>query len=111
MKQESGSLDARAFGLAAATVAAALTTICALGLVVAPRATTAVASTLIHLDLSEMSRSLTWGSYFGSLVGWTTSAGIIFWAAAVCYNRIAGERRGITSLTSTPTHRKSTEGG
>jgi hypothetical protein len=100
MRQEPGNLDARAFGMAAALVAAALSTICALGLAVAPRATTAVASALIHLDLSETSRSLTWGSYFGGLIGWGAVAGIIFWAAAACYNRIAGGRRAINSLAS-----------
>lgn len=105
MKQESGNLDARAFGLAAALVAAALTSICALGLALAPRATTAVASTLIHIDLNEMTRSLTWGSYFGGLIGWAAFAGIIFWAAAACYNRIAGERRAIESLISAPAPR------
>jgi hypothetical protein len=105
MKQEPGNLDARAFGMAAALVAAALTTICALGLAVAPRATTAVASALIHIDLSETSRSLTWGSYFGGLIGWGVSAGIIFWAAAACYNWIAGERRAIKSLISAPAPR------
>lgn len=90
MKTQATTLDARAFGFAAATIAAGLTTICALGLAIAPRGTTAVASALIHLDLSDMSRGLTWSSYFGGLLGWTVGAGLVFWAAGALYNRFAG---------------------
>ena len=97
MKHESTTLDARAFGLAAATIAAVLTTICALGLAVAPRATTALAGTLIHLDLSEMSRSLTWSGYFSGLIAWTIGAGLIFWAAASLYNRFSAGPKTATS--------------
>jgi hypothetical protein len=92
MKSESKTLDARAFGLAAGTIAAVLTTICAAALVVAPETTTAVASTLIHLDLSGMSRTLTWSGYFSGLIGWTIGAGLVFWAAGALYNRFARER-------------------
>ena len=95
MSSEAKTLDARAFGLAAATIAAALTTICALALAIAPQGTTAVASTLIHLDLSEMSRSLTWTMYFGSLFGWSVGAGLVFWAAGALYNRFAGSKSSV----------------
>ena len=91
MKYESKTLDARAFGLAASSIAAILTTVCALALTVAPRATTAVASALIHLDLSEMSRTLSWGIYLESLLGWTIGAGLVFWSAAALYNRFVGQ--------------------
>lgn len=97
MKHESKTLDARAFGFAAATIAAVLTTICAFGLAVAPRATTAVASTLIHLDLSEMSRSLSWGVYVSGLIAWSIGAGVIFWAGASLYNRFSAESKTLTS--------------
>jgi hypothetical protein len=97
MQHESKTLDARAFGLAAATIAAVLTTICALGLAVAPRATTGVASTLIHLDLSEMSRSLSWSGYFSGLIVWTIGAGLIFWAAGWLYNRFSAAPETVVS--------------
>jgi hypothetical protein len=97
MKHESQTLNARAFGFAAATIAAALTTLCALGLTAAPRATTAIASTLIHLDLSEMPRTLSWSGYFSGLIGWSIGAGLIFWAAGALYNRFAGERITVTA--------------
>ena len=90
------TLDARAFGFAAGTIAAALTTLCAIALAIAPVATTSLATTLIHLDLSEMSRTLSWGVYFGALVGWTFGAGLVFWAAAGLYNRFA--REGVTAV-------------
>lgn len=101
MTHESKNLDARAFGLAAATIAAVLTTICALGLAVAPRATTAVASTLVHLDLSEMSRSLTWGGYLSGLIAWTIGVGLVFWAAGTLYNRFSAERMAVSSAERT----------
>ena len=92
MQKDFPLLNARAFGLAAATIAGVLTTVCALAIAIAPQATTAVASTLIHLDLSEMSRSLTWGGYFSGLIGWTVGAGVVFWAAASLYNRFTTGR-------------------
>lgn len=95
--KNSPSLNARAFGFAAATVAAVLTTVCALALAIAPRATTLVASTLIHLDLSETSRNLSWTTYFGGLVGWSIAAGLIFWSAAALYNRFAAESQVVRS--------------
>ena len=90
MDYQSTGLNARAFGFAAATIAGVLTTICALGLAIAPQGTTTLASTLIHLDLSEMSRSLTWSGYLTGLIAWTIGAGFIFWAAAALYNRFSG---------------------
>lgn len=97
MKYESTTLNARAFGFAAATIAALLTTICALGLAIAPQATTSLASTLIHLDLTEMSRSLTWSGYFTGLVAWTIGAGLVFWAAAALYNRFSARAESIVA--------------
>lgn len=94
---KTATLNARAFGFAAATIAAMLTTLCALALAIAPRATTAFASTLIHLDLSEMSRSLSVRGYFAGLIAWTIGAGVIFWAAAALYNRFSAEPRTVTS--------------
>lgn len=92
MQKDFTLLDARAFGLAAATIAGVLTTACALAIAIAPQATTAVASTLIHLDLSEMSRSLSWRGYFSGLIEWTAGAGLVFWAAASLYNRFTTGR-------------------
>jgi hypothetical protein len=82
-------LDTRAFAIAAAVVAAALFTICAFFVAVAPRETTNVLGYLIHVDLSGLSRSLTWGNYFISLVSWSLGTGIVFGGMAWLYNRLA----------------------
>ena len=55
----------------------------------APRETTKVAGYLIHMDLSGFSRTLTWGSFFGGLVGWTLITGVVFGVMAMLYNRLA----------------------
>ena|SRR5829696_6928305 len=82
-------LDARAFGIAAGTAAAVLFIVCAAGVAIAPNATTAVASYLIHMDLSGMSRSLTVGSFVGGFLVWTVGTGLIFGLVASIYNRLA----------------------
>jgi 2TM family of unknown function (DUF5676) len=79
-------LDARAFGTAAGMVAAALFTICALAVAVAPEGTTALASYLIHMDLSGMTRTMTFGGFIGGLVIWTLGTGVTFGAVAEIYN-------------------------
>jgi hypothetical protein len=81
-------LDARAFGIAAGIVAAALFTVCALAVAAAPEPTTALASYLVHLDLSEMSRTLTFGSFIGGLIIWTLGTAVSFGCAAAIYNRL-----------------------
>ena len=81
-------LDARAFGMAAAMVAAVLFTICALAVAVAPEPTTALASYLIHMDLSGMTRSMTLGRFVGGLVLWTLSNAATFGGVAAIYNRL-----------------------
>ena len=83
-------LDSRAFGLAAATVAASLFALCALAVAIAPTWTTALASSLIHLDLSGLARTLTWGSFFSGLVCWTLLTGLVFAAVGGLYNRFSG---------------------
>jgi hypothetical protein len=85
-------LDARAFGLAAGTTAAALFILCALAVAIAPGATTAFAGYLIHTDLSGLSRSLTLGNFVGGLVCWAFGTALTFWLVAAIYNRLLGVR-------------------
>lgn len=82
-------LDVRAFAIAAAITAAALFLICASFVVVMPKETTNLAGYLIHADLSGISRSLTWGNFFGGLACWTAGAGIVAGALSWLYNGLA----------------------
>jgi hypothetical protein len=84
-------LDARAFGTAGGVVAAALFTICALAVAVVPDQTTALASYLVHMDLSGMTRTMTFGRFVGGLVIWTLGTGVTFGAVAGVYNLLVTE--------------------
>lgn len=85
-------LDARAFGVAAGVTAAILFALCAATVAVAPTTTTAFAGYLIHVDLSGMSRTLTWGSFVGGLFTWTLGTGLTFALAGWLYNRLQAWR-------------------
>jgi hypothetical protein len=74
--------------MAAGIVAAVLFTICALAVAVAPESTTALAGYLIHLDLSGVIRTLTFGSFIAGLVIWTLGTAITFGFAAAIYNKL-----------------------
>jgi hypothetical protein len=84
-------LDVREFGIAAGLTAAVLFILCATAVAISPGSTTSVASFLIHMDLSGMSRSITWGSFLGGLVAWTVGTGLTFALAGWLYNRFAGQ--------------------
>jgi hypothetical protein len=75
-------LEPRAFGAAAGMVAAVLFIVCALAVAIAPESTTAIASYLIHMDLSGMPRRLTPGSFAGGLIIWTLGAAVVFGSVA-----------------------------
>ena len=82
-------IDAKAFGLAAGAVASILFTVCALAVALAPAPTTAVLGGLIHLDLSNIARPLTWASFVGGVVGWSVGTAATFAVVAALYNRFA----------------------
>jgi hypothetical protein len=83
-------LNARAFGMAAGTTVAVLFTVCSLAVAVAPAATTAFFGYLVHMDLSGLPRTLTFGSFIGGLIAWTLGTAITFGLAAAIYNRLIG---------------------
>jgi hypothetical protein len=75
-----------AFGSAVGIVIAAAFTICAFFVAVAPEATAAFIGYLLHIDLSGLTRPITWGSYIAGVLAvgiWTA-----LWAAgaAKIYN-------------------------
>jgi hypothetical protein len=64
--------------------------LCAFAVAIAPGPTTALAGYLIHLDLTELSRPLTFGSFAGGLLAWSIGTAVTFWISALIYNRLAG---------------------
>jgi hypothetical protein len=73
-------LNIWAFALAVGIVTAAAFTICAFFVAVAPEATAAFLGYLFHINLSGLTRSITWASYVAGVLAvgiWTA-----LWAAA-----------------------------
>ena len=89
MRSHCSILDARALGLAAGTVAATISGVCALALMVAPDGTRALIGYLIHSDLSGLSPAVSWTSFFIGVIGWGLLAGLAFSGAAGLYNRFS----------------------
>jgi hypothetical protein len=90
MRSAPTPLDTFAFGLAGASIAALLTTLCALAVALAPEASVASASYMVHLDLAGLAPSVTWGSFFVGLICWSLGTGLVFTTTAAFYNRFLG---------------------
>lgn len=76
------------FSLSVGVVTAAAFTICAFFVALAPEATAAFFSYLLHIDLTKLGRAVTWGSFFAGFV--TVGVGSALWASIVAwlYNRM-----------------------
>ena len=83
-------LNAGAFGGAAGLAAAALFTLCAAFVAVAPGTATGVFGYVLHLDLTTLARPLTVGSFVGGLLFWAIGSALAFAAAARIYNALVG---------------------
>lgn len=79
-------IEARLFGIAAGVAAAALYSLCALFVAVAPDATTSVFGFVMHMDLSGVARPITLAGYLCGLVFWGTGTGLVFGLAAGLYD-------------------------
>jgi hypothetical protein len=86
-------LNARALFWAVAIVSAASYLVCAAFVAVAPSATTRFFGWVMHVDLSSLSRHITWGSFFGGMLCYSLVLAVIAWASAWAYNRLVGEPR------------------
>ena len=95
-------LDTRAFGMAAGATAAVLFTVCSLAVAVAPDATTAFFGYLVHMDLSGLPRTLTFGTVIGGLVAWTLGTALTFGLVAAIYNRLTGVATAAPAATRQP---------
>ncbi|MBI2486381.1 MAG: hypothetical protein HYW01_05380 [Deltaproteobacteria bacterium] len=76
-------LDTRAFAIAVGVVTAAVSTICAFFVELAPEAAETFFGYLFHLDLTGLSRTISWGGFFigliGSFLGMTLVGGAVAW--------------------------------
>lgn len=81
-------LDSRAFALAVGVVTAAVFTICAFFVAIAPEATRAFFSYLFHIDLTGMASTISWGSFFAGLLGTGLGMAVLAGAVAWLYNRL-----------------------
>jgi hypothetical protein len=69
------------FGLAVGIVIATAFTICSFFVAVVPEATADFIGYLLHINLSGLTRPISWGSYFAGVLGIGIWTGL--WAAAV----------------------------
>ncbi|HEY6363155.1 MAG TPA: DUF5676 family membrane protein [Candidatus Binatia bacterium] len=79
-------LNVWGFGFAVGAVIAAAFTICAFFVAIAPQATTELIGYLLHINLSGLSRPMSWASYITGVVGVGLWAGLWAAAAAKFYN-------------------------
>ena len=87
-------LNVKALFFASGIVAAASFVVCALAVAIAPGLTSRFFSFVLHIDLTGLSRTITWGSFFGGMLLFGFGLAIFAGLAAWCSNRLAAERGG-----------------
>ena len=70
-------------------VTAVLFAICAFFVAIAPEATMAFFSYLLHVDLTGLARPITWAGFFAGVLGVGLGMALAAGVAAWLYNRIA----------------------
>ena len=80
------ALNVRAFSIAVGTVIAAAFSVCAFFFAIAPEATAAFIGYLLHINLSGLTRTLSWSSYFAGVLALGAWAGLWAAIAAELYN-------------------------
>jgi hypothetical protein len=84
-------LNVRALSFASAIVAAASFIVCALAVAIAPGLTSRFFSFVFHIDLTSLSRTITWASFFGGMLCFSLGVAIHVGLAAWCYNRLVAD--------------------
>ena len=81
-------LNVCGFSIAIGTVIAAAFSVCAFFVAIAPEATAAFIGYLLHINLSGLTRPLTWPSYFAGVVAIGVWTGLWAAIAAKVYNSL-----------------------
>lgn len=84
-------LNVRALSFASGIVAAVSFILCALAVAVSPGLTSRFFSFVFHIDLTSLSRTITWASFFGGMLLFSVGVAIHVGLTAWCYNRLATE--------------------
>jgi hypothetical protein len=74
--------------VAAAGIAAAIFSVCAAGVALAPPATRAVVGDLIHVELGGLPQGVTGGRFIAALLIWTAGSALVVAVAAWAYERL-----------------------
>jgi hypothetical protein len=75
-------------GVAAAGIAAAIFSVCAAGVALAPPATKTVLGDLVHAELGSLPQSVTGGRFIASLLIWTVGSALVVVVAAWVSERL-----------------------
>jgi small-conductance mechanosensitive channel len=81
-------LSARSLFTAVATITGVVYTICFLSIALAPNATIAFFSYILHIDLTNIARPLSWGSFIVGLLFWSLGTGLYTAQVARLYNNL-----------------------
>jgi len=82
-------LSVRSLFLATAITTGIAYLVCVLFLTVAPQATMAFFSYVLHANLSGITRSVTWGSFIVGLLIWSVGTGLYAAFVARLYNKLS----------------------
>jgi 2TM family of unknown function (DUF5676) len=83
------SVNIRALTVTGIIVAAVTYAVCAAFVGLAPDAATTLGSSIVHMDLSKVGRSVTWPGVFVGLVFFTGFIAVVCAASGWVYNRMA----------------------
>jgi hypothetical protein len=85
-------IQAIALGLAAATITAVAFGLCGLFFAIAPGATSAFVSWVLHVDVSTMARPVSVANLLGGIVLFAAYVGLLVGITAALYNRLSTTR-------------------
>jgi hypothetical protein len=84
-------LNVRALSFASGIVAAASFVVCALAVALDPGLASRFFSFVFHIDLTGLSRTITWATFFGGMLLFSVGVAIFVGLTAWCYNRLSAE--------------------